>query len=101
MTHGSDIDNTVEVILVGIKNFLYLPLDCIDSQCAIPAAEMEHDPDDDIYAVEVNEDGPPQVIPSPEGVTVQERQVETAPAPEAIPTEAPSVRRRRRRIYRI
>jgi hypothetical protein len=102
LKHHSDIDNTVEVMLVGIKRFLYMPLDCIDSQCAIPATEsMEDDPDDDIiFAVEVNEDGPLEVIPSPEGVTVQDRLVETAPAPEAS-TAAPSVPRRRRRIYRI
>lgn len=39
--YDSDVDNTVEVILTGLKNFLYLPLDVIDWQCAIDTTADE------------------------------------------------------------
>lgn len=39
--YDSDVDNTVEVLLTGLKNIIYLPFDCLDSHsmCAIDTTD--------------------------------------------------------------
>lgn len=103
LRHESDLDNTVEVLLIGLKNVIFFPLDAIDYQCGdttivVPKKETvidDSDSEDDSVEVTL-----PQPFPPPHGVTVKQK-AQYGSVSSASSVTSCSTRRRRRRIYRI
>lgn len=82
---------------MGLKSVLFFPLDTIDHQCGETTVEKQTpEPEEEDESVEVNEDTFPNAFSSSQGDEVTGVEVSVAEK-----QEAPSVRRRRRRIFRI
>lgn len=105
--YDSDIDNTVETILTGLKNIIYLPLDCLDhnSMCAIDTTEEgirdknEGDNSSIVSNQESISDTISQTPHSVAGSIANESQATIFGLKQKAPP--PARGRRRRRIFRI